>query len=35
MTALWIIIGGIAGGGLGWLLGQLNSRRQRECDTPT
>ena len=35
MTALWIIIGGVAGGGFGWLLGRFNSRRQRECNTPT
>jgi len=34
MTTLWLIIGGAAGGGLGWLLGRFNSRR-RDCDTPT
>jgi len=35
MTALWLIIGAAAGGGLGWLLGRSNKRRRQECDTPT
>jgi hypothetical protein len=35
MTAVWIIIGGAVGGGLGWLLGRFNSRQSRECNTPT
>jgi len=33
MTALWLIIGAVAGGCLGWLLGRFNSRR--DCKTPT
>jgi len=36
MTALWLIIGGGAGGGLGWLLGRFNNRiRRQDCETPT
>jgi hypothetical protein len=35
MIALWLIIGGVAGGGLGWLFGRFNSNRQQECKTPT
>ncbi len=34
MTALWLIIGAVVGGGLGWLLGRSNSRRSQECETP-
>ena len=35
MTTLWIITGGVVGGGLGWLLGRFNSRKQnqRDCET--
>jgi|GEM_PF-2504592 len=35
MTAVYIIIGGAAGGALGWLLGRYNRRRQQDCKTPT
>jgi membrane protein YqaA with SNARE-associated domain len=36
MTILYIIIGGAAGGTLGWLLGRFNGRRRQEdCKTPT
>ncbi len=35
MTALWLIIGAVAGGTLGWLLGRFNSRRNKDCKTPT
>jgi len=33
MTALYLIIGAIVGGGAGWALGRFNSRRK--CDSPT
>jgi len=35
MTAVWLIIGAGAGGGLGWLIGRFNGRRRQECKTPT
>jgi membrane protein DedA with SNARE-associated domain len=35
MTVLWMILGAVVGGGLGWLLGRFNSRQRRECSTPT
>jgi len=35
MTALWIITGGVVGGGLGWLLGRFNSRNQNQQDCET
>jgi membrane protein DedA with SNARE-associated domain len=27
---VWLIIGAVVGGGLGWLLGRYNSRRKTE-----
>jgi membrane protein YqaA with SNARE-associated domain len=35
MTVLYIIIGGVAGGTLGWLLGRFNRRRREDCKTPS
>jgi len=35
MTALWLIIGAAAGGGLGLVLGRSNKSRRQECETPT
>jgi hypothetical protein len=35
MTILWTILGIVAGGGLGWLYGKWNRRRQTDCETPT
>jgi hypothetical protein len=35
MTALWIITGGVVGGGFGWLLGRFNSRNQNQQDCET
>jgi hypothetical protein len=33
MTALLAIIGGVAGGGLGWLMDRRRQRTQEEADT--
>jgi hypothetical protein len=35
MGILWTILGIMAGGGVGWLYGRWNQRRQADCDKPT